>query len=186
MGSCGVWLGNICLNAVRAVATIFSYSKSCVCPCEFCLGGQSQIWRDAAKLSTYIFFLSEGRHHSSSVGNAMLLTSSDKDTWCSLVCRMAMFHRERWDVFEGYHGRLPPPPERAQSWLLESWSWGCEGLHSLKHEELEMHSSLILSLFLFFFFLMEQEQSLNKTGFIKKLPVTLVKLCLPHPCIKKR
>lgn len=121
MGSCGVWLGNICLNAVRAIATIFSCSKSCVCPCEFCFGGQSQIWRDAAKLSTSIFFLSEGRHHSSSVGNAMLLTSSDKDTWCSLGCRVAMFQGEHWDVFEGYHGRLLPPPERAWSWLLESW-----------------------------------------------------------------
>lgn len=116
----GVWLGNIYLNAVRAVATDFSHSKSSVCPCEFCLEGQSQIRRDAAKLSTSIFFLSEERHHSSSVENAMLLTSSDKDTWCSLGCRVAMFQGEHWGVFEGYNGQLLPPPKRAQCWLLEN------------------------------------------------------------------
>lgn len=42
----------------------------------------------------------------------MLLTSSDKDTWCSLGCRVAMFQGEHWDVFEGYHGQLLPPPKR--------------------------------------------------------------------------
>lgn len=117
-----VLLGNGCLNAIRAVATIFSYSKSCAFPCEFCLEGQSLIWRDAAKLPTSIFSLSEGRHHFS-VGSAMLLTSSDKDTWCSLGCKLAMFSfRESiWDILEGHYGWLLPLPERAQFWPLKSW-----------------------------------------------------------------
>lgn len=117
-------LGNICLNAIRAVATVdfFSCSKSCTCPCEFCLQGQSLIWWYAAKLLASIFSLSEARHHFSSVESAILLTSSDKDTWHSLGCKLAMFSSREsiWGILRGYYGRLPPP-ESAQFWPLKSW-----------------------------------------------------------------
>lgn len=184
MGSCDVLLGNVCLNGVRAVATVFSYSKNCTCPCEFCLQGQSLIWRDAAKLPTSIFSLSEGRHHFSSVGSAMLLTSSDKDTWRSLGCKLAMFQGEHlrylWRVL------WPASSSSWESTILAFEELSLEAvkgyiLSSLKHRWLEMHSGLIVS----HFFLMEWEQSLNKMGFVKKLPVTLVKLFSSHLCIKK-
>lgn len=149
MGSCDVLLGNVCLNGVRAVATVFSYSKSCTCPCEFCLQGQSLIWRDAAKLPTSIFSLSEGRHHFSSVGSAMLLTSSDKDTWRPLGCRLAMFQFQisLKGIMAGFFLFLRE--HNSGLWRVESW--GCEGLHLEFFEAQMTGSALWLDSMSFFF-----------------------------------
>lgn len=75
----------------------------------------------------------------------MLLTSSDKDTWCSLGCRVAMFQGEHCEVFEGYHGWLLPPPKRAVLAFGELNLEAVKGyiLSSLKHRGLDMHSCLI-------------------------------------------
>lgn len=83
-------MGSISVNAIRTAASAFFFLivKARLVPVS--LACRDNLQSDEM-LPTSIFSLSERGHRSSSVGSAMLLTSSDKDTRRSLGCRQALF-----------------------------------------------------------------------------------------------